>query len=388
VFAGSETFNRATGNIAWVNGEKSHFRALRHAAEPVSVHLLRRGELNQPAGRMVPAAPAFLPQGGPLFPPGEENPAQARARLAKWITSPDHPLTGRVIANRIWQWHFGRGIVATPNDFGTQGAAPSHRALLDWLACEFMENGWSTKKMLKTMVMSMTYRQASNVSPEVFARDDQNLLFARGPRHRLEAEMIRDKALAIAGRLNLNLGGPPVRPYQPDGLWVKVGGQRYDYEVSPGEEKYRRGLYVVWKRAAPYPSFMNFDANSRLACRVKRPRSNTPLQALTLMNDPVYVEAAMAFAKRVLVETPVAGPADRITHAFRIATARAPDAAELATLSLLLETELSARTADPKAAQEFLGAFEMPKGVGPEEFAAWYAVAAALLNLDETITKG
>ena len=345
--------------------------------------IFKRGEFRTPGDKVEPTVPAVLRANASPTLGGN-----SRLDLAKWLVSQENPLVARVTVNRWWGELFGHGLVTTPEDFGIKGAAPTHPELLDWLACEFMENGWSTKKMLKTMVMSMTYRQASNVSPEVFARDDQNLLFARGPRHRLEAEMIRDNALAIAGLLNLNLGGPPVRPYQPDGLWVKVGGQRYDYEVSPGEEKYRRGLYVVWKRAAPYPSFMNFDANSRLACRVKRPRSNTPLQALTLMNDPVYVEAAMAFAKRVLVETPAAGRADRITHAFRIATARAPDAAELATLSQLLEAELAARTADPKAAQEFLGAFEMPKGVGPEEFAAWYAVAAALLNLDETITKG
>ena len=223
----------------------------------------------------------------------------------------------------------------------------------------------------------------SRVTPELFARDDQNLLYARGPRHRLDAETIRDNALAIAGLLNQKLGGPPIHPYQPDGLWVKVGGQRYDYVVSPGEEKYRRGLYVIWKRGAPYPSFVNFDANSRMACRVKRPRSNTPLQALTLMNDPVYVEAAMAFAKRVLTDQ--ATSTDRLTHAFRLATSRTPRADELATLTQLLA---SARATDAKSAKEFVGKFELPAGVTAEEFTAWYAVAAALLNLDETISKG
>ena len=308
-----------------------------------------------------------------------------RLDLAHWLVSRDNPLVARVTVNRIWAELFGHGLVTTPEDFGIKGEPPTHPELLDWLAVEFMDNGWSLKKLIKSIVTSAAYRQSSRVTPELFARDDQNLLYARGPRHRLDAEMIRDNALAIAGLLNPKLGGPPIHPYQPDGLWVKVGGQRYDYVVSPGDEKFRRGLYVVWKRGAPYPSFVNFDANSRLACRVKRPRSNTPLQALTLMNDPVYVEAAMAFAKRVLTERPSANTADRLTHAFRLATVRAPRAEELATLTQLLE---ASRAKDAKAAKEFLGKFDLPAAVSAEEFAAWYAVAAALLNLDETISKG
>ncbi len=308
-----------------------------------------------------------------------------RLDLAQWLVSRENPLVARVVVNRWWAELFGHGLVTTPEDFGIKGELPTHPELLDWLACEFMDNGWSMKKTLKTIVMSATYRQSSRVTPESFARDDQNLLYARGPRHRLEAEMIRDNALAISGLLSFKQGGAPIKPYQPDGLWVKVGGQRYDYEVSPGEEKYRRGLYVVWKRGAPYPSFVNFDANSRLACRVKRPRSNTPLQALTLMNDPVYVEAAMAFAKRVLTEKPTANTDERIAHAFRLAMARAPRAGELATLTQLLEVS---RAKDAKAAKEFIANFALPTGVTAEEFTAWYAVAAALLNLDETITKG
>ena len=199
--------------------------------------------------------------------------------------------------------------------------------------------------------------------------------------------MIRDNALAIAGLLSTKVGGPSIRPWQPDGIWVKVGGQKYDYVVSAGEEQYRRGLYVVWKRGAPYPSFMNFDADNRLACRVKRPRSNTPLQALTLMNDPVYVEAAMAFARRVLTERPTASTDSRIAHAFRLAVARDPGAGETAALRQLLTDQLAAGQADSPSAQEFVGEFAIPDGVTAEEFAAWYAVCAAILNLDETITK-
>jgi len=310
-----------------------------------------------------------------------------RLDLAKWLVSRENPLVARVVVNRWWAEFFGHGLVATPEDFGIKGEPATDPALLDWLACEFMDNGWSMKKMLRTIVTSAAYRQSSKATPELLARDDQNLLYARGPRFRLDAETIRDNALAIAGLLNLKRGGLPIRPYQPDGLWVKVGGQRYDYEVSPGDEKFRRGLYVVWKRGAPYPSFVNFDANARMACRVKRPRSNTPLQALTLMNDPVYVEAAMAFAKRVLVEKSSASEPERITHAFRLATGRAPRAEESGALAKLLSAERAARTADAKGAKEFVGKFELPNGVSAEEFAAWYAVAAALLNLDETISK-
>jgi hypothetical protein len=310
-----------------------------------------------------------------------------RFDLAQWLVSRDNPLVARVTVNRLWAELFGHGIVTTPEDFGIKGEPPTHPELLDWLAVEFMDNGWSFKRLIRTIVTSATYRQFSRVTPELLARDDQNLLYARGPRHRLDAETIRDNALAIAGLLNPKLGGPPIKPYQPEGLWVKVGGQRYEYEVSPGDEKYRRGLYVVWKRGAPYPSFVNFDANSRMACRVKRPRSNTPLQALTLMNDPVYVEAAMAFARRVLTEKPAANTEERLAHAFRLAIARAPRPEELATLSNLLSAERAARGANVKSAREFVGSFALPAGVSAEEFTAWYAVAAALLNLDETISK-
>ncbi len=343
--------------------------------------IFMRGEFRTPGDKVGPTVPAILHSLKNATKP-------TRLDLAQWLVSRENPVVARVVVNRWWAELFGHGLVTTPEDFGIKGEAPTHPELLDWLACEFMDNGWSMKKLLKTIVMSSTYRQSSKVTPESFARDDQNLLYARGPRHRLDAETIRDNALAIAGLLSLKQGGAPIKPYQPDGLWVKVGGQRYEYEVSPGEQKYRRGIYVVLKRGAPYPSFVNFDANARMACRVKRPRSNTPLQALTLMNDPVYVEAAMAFAKRVLTENPKANTDERIAHAFRVATGRTPRAEELATLSNLLSAERKARTADAKAAKEFVGKFELPKGINAEEFAAWYAVAAALLNLDETISKG
>jgi len=291
----------------------------------------------------------------------------------------------RVTVNRWWAELFGHGIVTTPEDFGIKGESPTHPELLDWLATEFMDYGWSMKHVIRTIVTSAAYRQSSRVTPELLRRDDQNLLYARGPRFRLEAELIRDNALAIAGLLNTTLGGAPIRPYQPDGLWVKVGGQKYDYVVSPEAEKYRRGIYVVWKRAAPYPSFMNFDANARLACRVKRPRSNTPLQALTLMNDPVYVEIAKAFALRVLNEEKLTTVDERIRYAFRRAVAREPNDRELATLRNLYEAQLAA--VDANELQKFTAGVMLPKRVTPAEFAAWYAVCTAILNLDETISK-
>ena len=314
--------------------------------------------------------------------------APTRLDLARWLVSRDNPLVARAAVNRWWLELFGRGLVGTPEDFGVKGQRPTHPELLDGLASEFMERGWSPKDCLRTLVTSATYRQESRASARLLELDDRNETYARGPRYRLEAELVRDNALAVAGLLNPRLGGPPVRPYQPDGLWVKVGGQRYDYEVSPGDEKHRRGLYVVWKRAAPYPSFVSFDANNRMACRVYRPRSNTPLQALALMNDPVYVEAAMAFAARVLSDRPQADDATRIRYAFRLGLSRQPNAEEVAILANLLAAERAARDADVRSTREFVGKYPLPAGMTPVEFTAWYAVAAAILNLDEFISKG
>ncbi|MBM3876675.1 MAG: DUF1553 domain-containing protein [Verrucomicrobia bacterium] len=353
---------------------------MQESGAPRMSAMFQRGEFRTPGEKVDAHVPSVL---HPLHAASSER---TRLDLAKWLVSRENPLAARVTVNRFWAELFGHGLVTTPEDFGIKGERPTHPELLDWLAVEFMDNGWSLKTLLKSIVTSAAYRQSSRVSPEMFSRDDQNLLYARGPRFRLDAEAVRDNALSIAGLLSLRQGGPSIRPYQPDGLWVKVGGQRYDYVVSPGEEKYRRGIYVVWKRGAPYPSFVNFDANNRMACRVKRPRSNTPLQALTLMNDPVYVEAATAFARRVLTEKPVASAAERIAHAFRMATARTPNAAETAALLKLFESQRASAAAEPANAR--LAGFEVPAGISPQEFAAWYAVAAAILNLDETITKG
>jgi|UniRef100_UPI003783F353 hypothetical protein len=354
---------------------------MRELPEPRMSAIFKRGVYTDPADKVTPTVPAIF-NSQPKGPPN-------RITLAKWLTSQDNPLAARVTVNRWWAELFGQGIVSTLEDFGIKGAQPSHPELLDWLAVEFMESGWNMKHMLKKIVMSAAYRQSSQfIAAEAQSVDPQNTLLWRGPRFRLDAETIRDNALAIAGLINLKQGGTPIRPPQPDGLWQKVGGQQYNYVVSPGDEKYRRGLYVVLKRGSPYPSFMNFDASARMACVVRRSRSNTPLQALTLLNDPVYVEAAKAFARRIVNEAPSHDLDSRLQHAFRLALARKPRVQELTVLKSLWETQFEAAKADPKATNDLTTGFEMPKNLPAAEFAAWYAVASAILNLDECITKG
>ncbi len=359
---------------------------MRELDEPRESTLFMRGNFRTPGEPVPPLTPAVLhPFRVGQASHGPRGERAMRLDLARWLVDRENPLVARVTVNRWWAELFGQGIVTTPEDFGIKGELPTHPELLDWLAVEFMEHGWSMKHVLRTIVTSATYRQSSRITPELLRRDDRNLLLTRGPRFRLEAELIRDNALAIAGLLNTKRGGAPIRPYQPDGLWVKVGGQKYDYVVSAADERYRRGLYVVWKRAAPYPSFVNFDANSRLACRVKRPRSNTPLQALTLMNDPVYVEIAKAFALQILTDRELKTIDDRLRDAFRRAVAREPQARELATLRSLYKSQLT--SADAQELKKFLSDLKLPQQVSAAEFAAWYAVCTAILNLDETITK-
>ena len=323
---------------------------MRELSEPRMSAIFKRGVFTDPGDPVQPGTPAIIEAQGN---------GSNRLALAKWLVSKDNPLTARVTVNRWWMELFGQGIVTTIEDFGIKGEPPTHPELLDWLAVEFMERGWSMKHILKQIVMSATYRQSVDASKPPHS-------YASGPRFRMDAEMIRDNALAIAGLINLKQGGEPIRPPQPDGLWAKVGGQQYKYEVSTGDEQYRRGLYVVLKRGSPYPSFVNFDACARMATVLKRSRSNTPLQALTLLNDPVYVEATKAFAARIVKDSPSSDLDARLTFAFRLAIARAPSAKESSVLKGLWEAQ-----------------FEDTKS----ESAAWYAVASALLNLDECITK-
>lgn len=352
---------------------------MRELSAPRTTNIFMRGSFRTPGEAVAAGVPQIL---NPL-PDGPPN----RLALARWLVARENPLTARVVVNRWWAELFGHGIVTTLEDFGIKGDPPTHSELLDWLAVELMENGWSMKRLLRTIVSSATYRQSSRATAEQIARDAENRLYARGPRFRLDAELVRDNALAVAGLLSLRAGGPPIRPYQPDGLWKKVGGAPLEYIVSPGDERYRRGVYVVWKRASPYPSFVNFDANARLACAVKRSRSNTPLQALTLLNDPVYVEAALALGRRVMHDRADAPLDEQLRYAWRLCLARSPDDAELDVLRRLHSAQLAEARANPSAAQTLLKQTGGGLSLAPEQLAAWYAVASALLNLDETITK-
>jgi hypothetical protein len=298
-----------------------------------------------------------------------------RLGLARWLVSPSHPLTSRVTVNRFWQQLFGRGIVKTSEDFGSQGEFPSHPELLDWMALDFQESGWDVKRLMKQMLMSSTYRQSSKVSPELAERDPENALLARGPRFRMDAEMVRDNALAVAGLLSTRVGGKSVRPYQPEGIWEAVafvGSNTNTYKRDDGEALYRRSMYTFWKRTSPPPSLMAFDAPSRENCVARRARTNTPLQALVLLNDEQYIEAARQLGQRMILEGGSQAP-ERLRYGFRLATARDPNDHEMAVLT----TQLSALTehfkADTEAAKKLLAIGAIPRNL--------------LLNLDETMTK-
>jgi hypothetical protein len=323
-----------------------------------------------------PTPPAFLPE----FPAGNEPP---RLRLARWLASRDNPLTARVAVNRMWQEFFGVGLVRTSEDFGTQGAKPSHPELLDWLAAEFMEKGWSRKRMHKLIVMSAAYRQSSDARPDLGERDPDNTLLARQSRLRLSAEFVRDAALSASGLLYPKIGGESVRPPQPEGITkLTYGGAKWI--ESTGNDRYRRGLYIHYQRTSPYPQMVNFDAPDANTSCTRRRRSNTPLQALNLLNDPVFVEAAQALAVRVLREQP-GGWDERIDHAFEIALGREPDSFEKQRLAAFFKEQKSIYDRNPKLASEI--APFVPVGVEPVEMAAWVGVGRTLLNLDAFITR-
>jgi mono/diheme cytochrome c family protein len=324
--------------------------------QPRMTTIFKRGEYTSPGQPVQPATPAVLPR---------ISTTPDRHGLAQWIVSPENPLTARVTVNRWWAEIFGQGIVTTVEDFGIKGEPPTHPELLDYLAVTLMEKQWSMKKILHLIVTSATFQQQSHLTTQLQQTDPTNSLLSRGPRFRLDAEGIRDNALSIAGLLSLHKGGPPIYPPQPEGLWRKVGGQQYNYTVSQGEKKYRRGLYVVLKRGAPNPSFTNFDASSRMACVVSRSRSNTPLQALTLLNDPVYVEAAESFAKSISQYAATHSLEQAIQYATRTALGRIPNQTETTILAQLYSRQFTEHQNKEKA---------------------WLSVATALLNLDECIT--
>lgn len=350
---------------------------------PRDTFLLERGSYEKPGEKVGAAVPAFLP-------PLPQGAAADRLGFAKWLVDPAHPLTARVAVNRFWQGYFGTGLVKTADDFGSQGEPPSHPELLDWLATEFISSGWNGKAMQKLIVMSATYRQSSKAVAALIEKDPENRLLARGPRFRMPAEMIRDQALLVAGLLHEKQGGPPVKPYQPDGIWeqLSVIDDRKLYERSKAPDLWRRSLYTYWKRTAPPPGLTTFDAPTREFCVVRRSRSSTPLQALVLLNDETYIEAARMLAERMIKQGGMQA-SSRIAFGFRLATLRSPATAETQVLQAGLEHRLKLYRNDAKAAAALLRNGEAPRDmtIDPVELAAYTTVASVILNLDEVVTK-
>jgi hypothetical protein len=347
--------------------------------------LLKRGEYDRKAEKVDRATPTFLP-------PWPDGAPKDRLGLARWLTDGQHPLTARVAVNRFWQQFFGTGLVKTAEDFGSQGEPPSHPELLDWLAVQFMHDGWDVKQTVKRIVLSAAYRQSAKVTPDRLARDPQNRLASRGPRFRLDAEMLRDQALFVGGLLVEKVGGPSVKPPQPSGLWEAVaftGSNTGIFNADTGHEKvHRRSMYTFWKRTAHSPQMGTLDAPSREACTVRRERTNTPLQALMMMNEQLFVEAARGLAERTLREAPSETDA-RLRHLFRTVTARPPDDGELVVLRDALNAHLTKYRTDPKAAQQLIRIGTMPPNpaYNGEELAAWTMIGNLVLNLDEVINR-
>ena len=339
-------------------------------------NFLSKGEAVQPA---LPASLHPLPAEMPLD----------RLAVARWLMHADNPLTARVAVNRFWAQLFGVGIVETQEDFGTQGELPSNQALLDWLAVEFVDLKWDIKGLLKTIMLSETYCQSSRVSPEALEKDPSNRLFSRGPRFRLEAEMVRDQALALSGLLSRRMKGPSVYPPQPDGLWQAAFNGERTWPTSTGEDRYRRGLYTFWRRTIPYPSMATFDAPSREVCALRRIRTNTPLQAFVTMNDPAFVEASQALARRIVKEGG-STPGERAAWALKLCLVRPATQPQIDAVTALYESELAHYQTDPAAAEKLatdpLGT--LPEGMNAAEAAAWTVVANVLLNLDGVLMKG
>jgi hypothetical protein len=342
--------------------------------------LLRRGAYDAPGEKVSPGPPAFLNSMKPEWP-------KNRLGLARWIVDRDNPLTARAAVNRFWAMLFGIGLVKTVEDFGSQGEWPVNQDLLDWLAVEFMDSGWSIKHMLKTMVLSAAYQQSSKVTPDLLQRDPENRSLARGPRFRLSAEMIRDQALAASGLLVDKVGGPPVKPYQPEGLWQELQGGA-GYKEDEGEGLYRRSLYTYWRRTVAPPNMVTFDAPTRETCVIRENRTNTPLQALDLMNDVLYVEAARKLAERMIAEAQ-GDATERIRRGYEIVLGRPAKELEQSALRTALNKFEAFYRAHPKDAETFVSEGKSPRKttIPPTELAAYTGVASILLNLDEAITK-
>jgi hypothetical protein len=351
---------------------------------PRTVRMLPRGNWLDDSGEIVlPAAPDFLTK---LASTPEKR--LSRLDLAKWLVSSENPLTARVFVNRLWKLAFGRGIVKTMDDFGTQGQWPTHPELIDWLATDFTQHGWDVKRSLKQMLMSRAYRQTSVVSAELKEKDPTNEWFARQNRQRIDAEMVRDNALAVSGLLSKKMHGPSVKPYQPAGYWQYLNFPKREWMNDHGEDLYRRGLYTYWQRTFLHPMLAAFDAPSREECTVERPKSNTPQQALALLNDPTFVEAARALAAKAIAgggnET-----SQRLEFAFRTVLQRSPRPEEAALLTKLLDKHRAEYVQEKEAAEQLLkvGEAPAPDSMDKADLAAWTSVCRVLLNLHETVTR-
>ena len=355
-------------------------RVMNIAAKPRETFILNRGDYSQPTTKVEPGTPSALP---PLPVGAPAN----RLGLAQWAVMKENPLTARVVMNRLWMQFFGTALSKNPGDLGAQGELPPNQPLLDWLAVEFVEAKWDMKHMVRLIVNSDAYRRSSVATPAQTAADPYNREVGRQSPYRLDAELVRDNALAIAGLLAPKIGGPSVKPYQPDRYWENLNFPVREYMADKDESQYRRGLYVWWQRSFLHPSMLAFDAPSREESCTDRTRSNIPQQALVMLNDPTYVEASRTFAARVLAEN---GADDaRLTWAWRRALQRNPDAKELGTLRKVLTERRAAYKADPAAAKELLkvGLTPPPAQADPAELAAWTHVTRVILNLHETLTR-
>lgn len=351
---------------------------LREREQPRTTHIHVRGDFLHAGALVSPGVPAVLP---PIQPRGERV---DRLDLARWLVDPRHPLTARVVANRIWQSYFGQGLVATENDFGLQGERPTHPELLDWLAGQFVEQAWSQKALHRLIVRSATYRQSSGMRPELSAADPLNRLIGRQQRLRLEAETIRDAALAASGLLSRDVGGPGVYPPQPEGIYRFTQQVKFWGESRDGD-RYRRGMYTYLWRSSPYPFLKTFDVPDAVVACTRRPRSNTPLQALTLANDRAFYEIAQGFSRTIISGEPVDDEA-RIRSAFKRCFAREPSDQERSTLRGYVEAQRLHFAAAPEQAERVLPG-ELPPGIDRPQAAAWTMLARVLLNLDEFITR-
>ncbi|MDX1951257.1 MAG: DUF1553 domain-containing protein, partial [Verrucomicrobiota bacterium] len=363
------------GTIAHVMNEKK---------EPASAYILFRGEYDKRRDKVDPATPKVLP----AFP---EDFPRNRLGFAKWLLLPENPLTTRVTVNRIWQELFGNGFVRTSGDFGITGELPSHPELLDWLAVDFRESAWDIKRLYKMIVLSSTYRQASEFTPEKLAKDPENRLLSRGPRYRMEAEMIRDMALAASGLLVPKIGGPSVKPYQPEGVWEMVampGSDTRDYKQDKGENLYRRSLYTFWKRTAPPPNMDIFNAPTRETCTVRRERTNTPLQALATMNDTQFVEAARHLAEKALLEKKRT-PKERLDFMAERLIARPLEGKERKIVENSLAEIRQHYLTAPEDAKALItvGESKPNSDLNPVELASYTMIASQLMNLDEALNK-